>query len=135
MTRQTPCIRVKRAYLPPSDEDGARVLVERLWPRGVRKDALRLDAWARDVAPSPALRKWFGHDPAKWDAFVARYRAELAKEPAASEVRALLARAATGPLTLVYGARDEEHNSAAVLRGYLLERLGGGEAPRGGRAP
>lgn len=124
-------VRLKRAYRPPADDDGARVLVERLWPRGVRKEALRLDAWARDVAPSAALRRWFGHDPARWDGFVAKYRAELQTEPAASEVEALAARAAKGPLTLVYGARDEEHNSAVVLRRFLLERPAGGGSSRG----
>jgi uncharacterized protein YeaO (DUF488 family) len=113
-------VQTRRAYEAPADGDGYRVLVERLWPRGIRKDALKLDAWARDVAPSAELRKWFAHDVAKWDAFVERYREELGREPAAAVVRDLGARALRGPVTLVYAARDPQHNSASVLRAHLI---------------
>jgi uncharacterized protein YeaO (DUF488 family) len=113
-------VRTRRAYEAPAGGDGYRVLVERLWPRGIRKDALRLDGWARDVAPSPALRKWFAHDVAKWEAFVERYVEELGREPAATVVRDLGTRALRGPVTLVYAARDPQHNSASVLRAHLI---------------
>ena len=98
---------------------GARVLVDRVWPRGVAKDALRLDLWARDAAPSPALRRWFGHDPARWEAFRDRYRAELDSEADTDALRALLR---AGPVVLIYGARDEERNQAVVLRDWLTAR-------------
>ena len=122
-------VRLKRAYERPSQGDGYRVLVDRLWPRGVRKEALRLDLWAKDVAPSPRLRTWFGHDPARFREFARRYAAEL-RAPAA---RALLAelgrRAAHGTVTLVYAARDEQHNGAVVLRD-LLEEASASDARR-----
>jgi len=110
-------IDVKRAYEPPDGGDGQRVLVDRIWPRGVTKDDLDLDAWLKDIAPSSALRKWFGHDPAKWDEFRRRYAAELekAREPVA-ELRRLLRQ---GRVTLVYGAKDEAHNNAVALRDWL----------------
>ena len=110
-------IAIKRAYEPAARTDGTRILVERLWPRGVTKDELRLDDWAKAVAPSAALRTWYGHDVAKWAEFQKRYRAELKANAAA--LAPLLAAARKGPLTLVYAARDEEHNSALVLRQYL----------------
>lgn len=113
-------VRTKRAYDSPAGDDGYRVLVERLWPRGVRKDALHLDAWAKDVSPSPELRKWFAHDIARWDEFVRRYREELDREPAASVVRDLASRAMRAPVTLVFAARDVQHNSASVLRDRLI---------------
>ena len=109
-------VRIKRAYEPASRGDGYRVLVDRLWPRGIAKDALRLDLWAKDVAPSTALRRWFGHDPARFREFARRYHAELRAEPARAALAELAARAARGTVTLVYGARDEEHNGAVVLR-------------------
>jgi uncharacterized protein YeaO (DUF488 family) len=116
-------VRIKRAYERPSRDDGYRVLVDRLWPRGVRKDALRVDLWAKGLAPSTPLRQWFGHDPARFGAFARRYHAEL-RAPAA---RALLAdltrRAAHGAVTLVYGARDEVHNGAVVLRDAIEDAL------------
>ncbi|MDO5620061.1 MAG: DUF488 family protein [Paracoccus sp. (in: a-proteobacteria)] len=112
-------ISVKRAYDPPAAEDGVRVLVDRLWPRGVSKDHAALAEWLRDIAPSDALRHWFDHDPAKWAGFQQRYRAELDANPEA--VRALRALAAKGPVTLIYAAHDEEHNNAVVLRDYLLD--------------
>ena len=104
---------------PPADA-GARILVDRLWPRGLSKAAARLDAWSREVAPSTELRKWSNHDPAKWKEFVARYRAELDANPAVGE---LLDRCRRGPVTLLYSARDRDHNQAVALRDYLLERL------------
>jgi uncharacterized protein YeaO (DUF488 family) len=114
-------IRLKRAYLPAAPGDGRRVLVERLWPRGVTKARLHLDAWAKDVAPSPALRRWFGHDPAKWPEFRRRYLAELRANPAAW--RPLLAAAREGRVTFIYAARDPAQNSAAMLKAFLDRRL------------
>lgn len=113
-------IRAKRVYEPPSRSDGTRILVERLWPRGMRKADLVLDEWMREVAPSPALRTWYGHDPAKWPEFRRRYTAELDRTRAWLP---LLDLATRGPLTLLYSARDEERNSAVLLRAYLLRRL------------
>lgn len=115
-------VKVKRAYEPPSRADGQRVLVERLWPRGVRKEALAIDEWPKEIAPSTALRKWFGHDPERWSEFRRRYHAELAHEPQSALLRALAERAAAGPLTLIFSAHDAEHNNAVVLRDEL-ERL------------
>ena len=113
-----PDIRLKRAYQPASPDDGARVLVERLWPRGVTKAEAALDAWERDIAPSPGLRKWYGHDIDRWEEFRARYRSELAdRRPALERLREL---ARAGRLTLVFAARDPDHSSAAVLREVLL---------------
>jgi len=117
-------VRLRRAYDPPGDDDGARILVDRVWPRGRSKDELALDAWVKDVAPSTALRKWFGHDPARWDGFRERYRAELADAPAAGALDGLVTRARSGRITLVYGAKDEAHNQAVVLRDLIDERLG-----------
>lgn len=115
-------VKLKRAYEPAAPTDGQRVLVERLWPRGVKKDALALDAWEKEVAPSAELRQWFGHDPARWDEFQRRYRAELRRAPAAERLRALVERRRAGTLTLVFGARDEARNSAVVLK-EALERF------------
>ncbi len=113
-------LRLKRAYEPPEPGDGRRFLVERLWPRGVTKSALRLDAWLKDVAPSAKLRKWFGHDPAKWDEFRRRYHAELrANEAALAPIREAMRQ---GGVTLVYGSRDTERNAAVALRDYLQAR-------------
>ena len=112
-------IRLKRAYEPPSDDDGVRVLVERLWPRGVRKADIALDRWLKEVAPSPELRKWYGHDRAKWGEFRRRYRAEL--DERAEEIEELRALARRGRLTLVLASRDVEHSSAALLKEYLEE--------------
>ena len=112
-------LQLKRAYAPAAPSDGARILVDRLWPRGVSKERADLTEWMKDIAPSTALREWFGHDPARWGEFQARYRAELADHPTAlNQIRAL---AQKGPVTLVYGARDEIHNDAVVLRYVLLE--------------
>jgi uncharacterized protein YeaO (DUF488 family) len=114
-------IRTKRVYDPPEPDDGARFLVERLWPRGMKKASLRMEAWLKDVAPSAALRRWFGHDPAKWEAFRHRYAAELRDKPAA--LQPLVEAARRGPVTLLYSARDTVHNNAVVLRLYLEEHL------------
>ncbi len=114
--------KTKRAYETPEPADGFRVLVERLWPRGVSKDEAALDLWLKDVAPSPELRKWFGHDPAKWGEFRRRYSKELRHHPDA--VNLLEERAAKGPVTLVYGSRDQEHNAAVALRDFLEHEQG-----------
>ena len=118
-------IRLQRAYDEPSSDDGRRVLVDRVWPRGRTKEALRLDDWARDLGPSTALRKWFGHDPALWPEFQTRYEAELAEPDKAQALDALAAEARLGPVTLVYGARDREHNQARVIAAELKRRLHG----------
>jgi uncharacterized protein YeaO (DUF488 family) len=122
-------VRIARAYEEPGAGDGYRVLVDRLWPRGVRKDALAIDAWTKEVAPSDELRRWFGHDPARWEEFVERYREELARPPAAELVGELVARAKRGPVTLVYGAKDEAHNQAVVLRDVIEEQAKRRRAP------
>src|SRR5574338_196638 len=110
-------IRLKRAYESAEDTDGVRILVERLWPRGVTKARLRLDEWAKDVAPSPALRQWFGHVPERWPEFRRRYFAELRSNEEAW--KPLLARARRGRVTLVYAARDTERNGAVALKAFL----------------
>jgi len=108
-------VRIKRAYEPADDGDGYRVLVDRLWARGVSKEKAHLDAWMKEIAPSTELRRWFGHDPARWDEFQRRYRAELAEPERRQLVEALAERATHGPVTLIYGARDTVHNEAVVL--------------------
>src|SRR4051794_40804955 len=124
-------VRPKRAYDPPAQEDGLRVLVDRLWPRGLKRDTARIDVWLKDIAPSDALRRWFGHDPARWLEFRERYKAELAGNPALAELRATVGQG--GPVTLLFGARDLQHNNAVVLRDALLDSLAasgvGGAAP------
>jgi uncharacterized protein YeaO (DUF488 family) len=114
-------IQIKRAYEPVSPEDGARFLIDRLWPRGIRKDDLDVREWLKDVAPSTDLRRWFNHDPAKWDEFQSRYSAELADKP--DTWQPLLDAAVEGTLTLVYGAKDTEHNDAVVLKAWLEDRV------------
>jgi len=117
-----PDIAVKRAYLPAADEDGTRILVDRLWPRGVTKEKLGA-VWLKDIAPSTALRKWLHADSSRWGEFLERYRAELDANPdAVAELRAHLK---SGRVTLVYGVRDDTHNHAVVLRDYLLAQRGG----------
>jgi uncharacterized protein YeaO (DUF488 family) len=111
-------VRLKRAYEAPSAEDGTRILVDRLWPRGVRKADAAVDEWMKDIAPSTELRQWFGHDPEKWEEFCRRYRAELAQH--GTELDRLREMAQGGVLTLVYAAHDETHNDAVVLRDVLL---------------
>lgn len=114
-------IRTRRAYDDMADNDGYRVLIDRLWPRGVAKEDLELDDWCKGVAPSEDLRKWFDHDPDKWDEFQKRYRKELDGNDAYD---ALLKHAREGRVTLIYGTKDEDHNNAIVLRDYLKEKLG-----------
>ncbi len=109
-------IRLKRAYEPPSNGDGERVLVERLWPRGLTKQKAALDMWLKDVAPSPDLRKWFGHDPARWRQFEHRYWKELQTNQAIDRLRQ---KARQGTITLIYAARDEHHNGALALKQFL----------------
>ena len=113
-------IGAKRVYSPALAEDGVRVLVDRVWPRGLRKEELQAYLWLKDAAPSTALRKWFGHDPSRWTPFRDRYFAELEKRPQA--VQQLLELAAAGPLTLLFSARDMDHNQAVALKEYL-ERI------------
>ena len=110
-------IKLKRVYENPSPKDGLRVLVERLWPRGLTRERVAVDLWLKDVAPSPELRKWFGHDPARWEQFQERYRQELREKKDA--VRLLKQKAKEGTVTLVYAARDEKHNGALVLKRVL----------------
>jgi uncharacterized protein YeaO (DUF488 family) len=110
-------IKLKRAYDAVSATDGKRLLVERLWPRGLSKDKLKLDGWIRDVAPTTELRKWFGHDPAKWRQFRTRYFRELDSRP--DSWRSIVSLARRGTVTLVYSSHDEEHNNAVALREYL----------------
>ena len=114
-------IKLKRVYDSASPEDGVRILVERLWPRGIKKAALKIDGWSKDVAPSDGLRRWFGHDPQKWTAFRERYFRELEGHP---EVWEDLAKAARrGRVTLIYSSRDTERNNAVALRDFLLNKL------------
>ncbi len=114
-------IDIARIHDDPAGTRGARVLVDRLWPRGISREAARLDAWIPQAAPSDALRKRFGHDPARWPEFRERYRAELARSPEATE--RLLELCRQGPVTLLFAARDRERNNAAALRDLLVERL------------
>lgn len=114
-------IRIKRAYAAAEAGDGERFLVDRLWPRGVKKEALHLAGWQREVAPSSELRRWFGHDPARWVEFQQRYRVELDGKP--ETWQPLLEAAGRGDITLVYGAKDTQHNDAVVLKAYLEGRL------------
>jgi uncharacterized protein YeaO (DUF488 family) len=116
-------IRVKRIYEEPAPDDGYRVLVDRLWPRGVAKAAAQLSAWQKDLAPSEDLRRWFAHDPARWEEFQRRYGEDLADPAKTGLVSDLLARSRQGTVTLVYAARDHEHNNAVVLKNYLEARL------------
>jgi uncharacterized protein YeaO (DUF488 family) len=120
MPKAAPDIRVKRIYDPLDRKDGARVLVDRLWPRGVGKEAAKLTLWLREIAPSTELRQWFGHDPARFAEFSRRYRAELRADNDAVDRLDDLVKA--GPVTLLYAARDTEHNEARVLADYLKAR-------------
>jgi uncharacterized protein YeaO (DUF488 family) len=117
MARAVSNIHLKRIYDPPGKDDGARVLVDRLWPRGIRKEAAKLTVWLKEIAPSPELREWFGHDPARFHEFSRRYRAELAANGDAVEaINELLER---GTITLLYAAHDTTHNQAVVLADFL----------------
>lgn len=114
-------IKLKRVYEPPSKEDGVRFLVERLWPRGIKKTDLKMDAWLKEVAPSTALRMWFAHDPAKWKYFQERYIAELEANPEALEP--LVHAMRHGTITLLYSSKDGEHNNAICLKSYLENKF------------
>ena len=109
-------ISIKRVYESASESDGKRVLVDRLWPRGLTKTEAKIDVWLKDIAPSDALRKWFGHDPQKWTDFQEKYKAELKGNPALAELKALAKKEA---VTLLFAAKDEEHNNAVALRQIL----------------
>jgi len=115
--------KTKRVYEPASSTDGTRFLVDRLWPRGIKKEALGMKAWLKDVAPSLELRKWFSHDPDKWEEFQKRYQAELKANPAAW--KPIREAAKQGDVTLLYSARDMEHNSALLLKAFLEEQIAG----------
>lgn len=114
-------LKTKRVYESPGPDDGVRFLVDRLWPRGMKKEQLEMRAWLKGVAPSPDLRQWYGHDPAKWEEFQRRYRSELEASPDAWEPIFMEAR--QGDVTLLYSARDVEHNSAQVLKSFLEEKM------------
>lgn len=115
-------LKTKRVYEDAKASDGVRFLVERLWPRGIKKEELKMKAWLKDVSPSPELRKWFAHDPDKWQEFQKRYRAELKANPEAW--KPILEAAKRGDVTLLYSARDTEHNSALVLKSFLDKHKG-----------
>lgn len=114
-------LKIKRVYEGVETSDGVRFLVERLWPRGIQKDDLKIKAWLKEVAPSQALRKWYRHDPAKWEKFQQRYRAELEANPDAWQP--ILEEARRGNVTLLYSARDTDHNSALLLKSFLDEQI------------
>lgn len=116
-------IQTRRVYEPPSPEDGARLLVDRLWPRGVKKERLHLAGWLKEVAPSVPLREWFGHDPSRWREFRRRYCAELAKNPRGWQP--VLQAAREGKVTLLFAAKDAEHNNAVALKTFLERKLAG----------
>lgn len=118
MTTRSDRIKLKRVYEPAADDDGARLLVDRIWPRGLSKDRAALTAWLKDVAPSTELRHWFDHDPDRWEEFRRRYTAELRKNDAA--VKAVLDFVGKGPVTLLYGAHEDRYNNAVALRDFLL---------------
>ena len=115
-----PTITVKRIYEPAVQGDGYRILVDRLWPRGVSKAAAQIDLWLKDIGPSTDLRQWFNHDPARWEEFRRRYYAELQEKTAL--LATITEQAKTRPVTLVYSAKDEQHNQAVALRSFLLKR-------------
>lgn len=117
----SPRIRLKRAYEATANDDGPRLLVERLWPRGLSRERARIDRWFKTLAPSPALRRWYAHVPERWPEFRRRYRDEL--EAAGEEMAELIDLCRSGPVTFVFAARDRERNSALVLREHVLERL------------
>jgi uncharacterized protein YeaO (DUF488 family) len=123
-------IQIKRVYDPPAKTDGLRLLVERLWPRGMKKEALKMDGWLKDAAPSTELRKWFGHDAAKWAEFQRRYRAELREQPEAWQP--VLDAAKKGTVTLLFSSHDAEHNNVVALKAYVEKRA---KARSGGSKP
>ena len=113
-------VQIKRVYEEPSTSDGKRILIDRLWPRGLTKEKAKVDLWLKDIAPSTELRQWFGHDPSKWNEFKKRYHDELKKN--CEIIVKLIEQLKTGKVTLVYGAKDEEHNDAVVLKEYLEKK-------------
>jgi uncharacterized protein YeaO (DUF488 family) len=113
-------IKLKRAYDPPSRNDGVRILVDRLWPRGLRRESARIDVWSKDIAPSDDLRKWFNHEPEKWGIFRKRYFAELDRQPDAIDMIVKMGR--KGTITLVYGSKEERYNNAVALKEYVEAR-------------
>jgi uncharacterized protein YeaO (DUF488 family) len=113
-------LKIKRVYETPDKNDGRRILVDRLWPRGLTKEKAKVDLWLKDIAPSTELRKWFGHDPKKWRSFRGRYQTELKHH--ADQLKVISSNAKEGPVTLVYGARDQDHNEAVVLKKFLEGR-------------
>jgi uncharacterized protein YeaO (DUF488 family) len=115
-------IRIKRVYDPPSPDDGARVLVDRLWPRGISKERARIDLWLKEVAPTTGLREWYGHDPARWEEFRRRYRAELAGKQ--DLIRTLREKEKEGTVTLVYSSREQQLNNAVALKMFLEGEAG-----------
>jgi len=115
-------VRIKRVYETWDRSDGARILVDRLWPRGIAREAARIEAWRKDLAPTDALRKWFGHDPRKWEEFQVRYRNELDAAGKMEELKEIAGRAKTETVTLVYAARDETRNNAVVLK-KIIEKF------------
>lgn len=115
-------LKVKRVYEPPSKDDGYRILVDRVWPRGFTKEKARVDEWRKDLGPSDALRKWFAHDPEKWDEFRRRYRTELQKGGKWADLMMIAERAKKEPVTLVFSAKDTERNQAVALREMALGR-------------
>ena len=119
-------VKISRAYDEPGARDGVRILVDGLWPRGVKKTDLKISAWEKSIAPSKALRTWYGHDPAKWPEFRKRYRKELAEPPRREALDRLVNMARQGTLTLVFGARDAEHSNAAVIAEAIQSELKGG---------
>ncbi len=124
-------IKLKRVYESLGNNDGKKFLVERLWPRGVKKTALANAVWLKDVAPSTELRKWFGHDPKKWEEFQRRYRVELREHQ--PELESILEAARRGTVTLLYSSHDTEHNNAVVLRDYLQRKLGSDRQSKRGK--
>jgi uncharacterized protein YeaO (DUF488 family) len=126
-------IRTRRVYDAPRADDGMRILVDRLWPRGLRKADARVDLWMREIAPSTELRRWFAHDPVRWGEFRTRYRDELARQPEA--LAALLGHCRKGVVTLLFGARDTAHNQAVVLREVLMEELAEAERANAPSSP
>jgi uncharacterized protein YeaO (DUF488 family) len=125
-------IKLKRVYESMGNDDGKKFLVERLWPRGVKKTALANAVWLKDVAPSTELRKWFGHDPKRWEEFQHRYRVELKEHQAVLEP--ILEAARRGTVTLLYSSHDTEHNNAVVLRDYLERKLGSDRESKRGKS-
>lgn len=112
-------LHIKRIYDEPGEEDGHRILVDRVWPRGISKEQLKADLWLKEVAPSNELRKWFNHDPAKWEEFKKRYRQELASNPALGQLKQIIKKEQT--VTLLFGATDTQHNQAAALQEFLRD--------------